>query len=884
MRNCFVKIIGILFLVTCLAFEGEGQVPYFQYYSLLKKNEPVQVNAILQGKFGFMWFGTTKGLFKFDGTKFTRFTSAENLPDDNVTALGVDSIGRIWTGHKNGQLAFIENGVVKRFNPQEGNATQEISDILFDRKGNLWFATLNDGLYFFRNERLYRLDETDGMPDLFVYDILEDRSGNIWAGTDGGVAVCSLVDSKVTIKTYNYINGLPDNIIKKIEQDEKGSMWMATEDKGIIHYDSASATYKPLIEGKWNFGVVSDFIIDEYQVWISCLQTGLVVYNRKTAEVKRYNSMSGPGFSSFQVLTADREKNIWAGSKMGLMRTQGDHIEFIRTPELNNDNIIAVAIDQKGNNWFSTDEGLFKRTVDETGKVSLEKPLSNSKFQKFTVISLYVDSFGYIWAGLYGEGVLRINPITGTIHSLTSEIRNGNVLNITGKGDVVWLATLGGGTQIKISGDKLSIKNFTSQDGLVSDYIYQVFIDSKSRVWFATDGKGVDMMDDKGFHHYQEGLNSKVVYGFAEDGDHRIWVNVQGEGLYQFSENKFTAFDLKGTRLRDNNVGSFTSTASGNLFIIHDLGVDIYDIKRDRVEYHGEEVGIRDMKPNLNSIAKDKYGGIFIGTDNGIIKYVDFFMSYAIEPTPFIESFNVVNQPVSLQSELSFPYDKNDVTILFRGLWFQDPAALVYQYRLKNFDKEWISTRDQSVTYSSLPPGEYEFQLKISNDDGFVGAPETHVSFTIRSPFWRTSWFYTLSVLVIVFGVYIIIKFRERKLRRDKQFLEASVIERTLEIIKKNDEINTQAEEIRAINENLEQLVKERTSQLERKNKALEEYAFINAHELRAPVASILGLINLMETIELDEEHRIYIKHLQSSAEKLDSVVRSIGKAIEKGE
>ena len=114
--------------------------------------------------------------------------------------------------------------------------------------------------------------------------------------------------------------------------------------------------------------------------------------------------------------------------------------------------------------------------------------------------------------------------------------------------------------------------------------------------------------------------------------------------------------------------------------------------------------------------------------------------------------------------------------------------------------------------------------------------------------------------------------------------LEERVAERTQEIIRKNNEINNQAEEIRSINENLEELVKQRTLELERKNKALEEYAFINAHQLRAPVASILGLIQLIKEGHAEVEKSEYIEHLRSSAEKLDSVVRSIGKAIEKGE
>jgi signal transduction histidine kinase len=99
-----------------------------------------------------------------------------------------------------------------------------------------------------------------------------------------------------------------------------------------------------------------------------------------------------------------------------------------------------------------------------------------------------------------------------------------------------------------------------------------------------------------------------------------------------------------------------------------------------------------------------------------------------------------------------------------------------------------------------------------------------------------------------------------------------------------NEEIQAQAEEIKGINENLEHLVQERTRELEKKNKALEEYAFINAHKLRSPVASILGLINLMSKIELNDEGKYIMSHLHKSTENLDGIVSSITKAIEQGD
>lgn len=102
-----------------------------------------------------------------------------------------------------------------------------------------------------------------------------------------------------------------------------------------------------------------------------------------------------------------------------------------------------------------------------------------------------------------------------------------------------------------------------------------------------------------------------------------------------------------------------------------------------------------------------------------------------------------------------------------------------------------------------------------------------------------------------------------------------------------NEEIQAQDEEIKRINENLEELVRHRTVELERKNAAIQEYAWINAHKLRSPVASILGLTNLIQksaTLHADEDAKAVVEHLQISAEKLDQIVRSITIAIERGD
>jgi ligand-binding sensor domain-containing protein len=861
-----------------------GQAPYFQDYFLLRKNETVQVNTIFQDRTGFIWVGTNKGLFKYDGVNTRQYTKSDSLPDENVTALAQDSLDRIWIGHKNGELAILDREGIKKFNPSEGSAVAPISDILFDHNGNLWFSTLNDGLYYYTQERLFRLDDTNGMPDLFIYDIEEDREGKIWAGTDGGVVTCVLKDRKVNLNVISYKQGLPDNIIRKIKIDSDQMVWLGTEDAGIIQFNPSTGKNKKVLVD-WPYGTITDMTFMGSQLWISTHQTGIVVFNLNTNSTQVFSqNEKNNSFSSINKLLKDRDGNIWIGSRTGLSRTYGDHLEYLNDLDpVAGRNVVALTVDKKNNIWFSTSEGLFRTRLNKEGKPIIEKQLERTPYQRYTVISLYTDSENYIWAGLYGEGVLRINPVNGKVTYLNKELRNGNILNITGKGQVVWLATLGGATQIKTSGENLDVKNFSSKEGLISDYIYQIFIDSKDEVWFATDGKGVDRYDGKTFHHYNEGLTSKVIYGFAEDSEHSLWVNAQADGIYKWQDSKFIPLSRE-VQLRDHNVSGFSSDVFGNLIIAHDLGIDIYDPKNNKVTYLGEELGIDNRKTNLNAVAKNKEGQLFIGTDDGIIIYSTPEEGMMNMPTPNIISLKLFNKELPVSSDLKFGHNQNNITVNYLGFWYQNPEGLSFQYKMDNYDLDWITTHDRFVIYSSLPPGDYTFHLKASVTGNFTGAKETSFHFVVHPPFWNTIPFYIFVVLLTAASGYFFIKYRERKLILDNKELELKVEERTQEIQKKNEEILSQAEEIKSMNDNLEELVEERTSELERKNKALEEYAFITAHNLRAPVASILGLINLISKAESKEEEKQISAHLKESADKLDNIVHSMTEAIEKGD
>lgn len=104
-----------------------------------------------------------------------------------------------------------------------------------------------------------------------------------------------------------------------------------------------------------------------------------------------------------------------------------------------------------------------------------------------------------------------------------------------------------------------------------------------------------------------------------------------------------------------------------------------------------------------------------------------------------------------------------------------------------------------------------------------------------------------------------------------------------MDIFEKSELLIAQKEEIKSINESLEERVKERTKVLEAQNKQLTEYAFINSHVLRSPLSTMMGLLNLISYSSLSEEDQKIYEHLKDTAQILDGIVMKINNAIENG-
>src|SRR5690606_24318999 len=207
---------------------------------------------------------------------------------------------------------------------------------------------------------LYRLDEAEGLPDVFVYDLYEDRDGNVWAGTDAGIAICTLKEGKVSVQVLDANQGLPDIIIRKIDSLGENLVGLATEDAGLLSLNLDTREIKPVVPANWSFGAINDFVVKARQVWIATPRNGLLVYDRHIDRMQTYRECQGQSLLSINRVLRDTEGNIWSGTRSGVVRTIGDAIEFYEPlSDRSDNNVLAVAVDGRERIWYSTSDGIF---------------------------------------------------------------------------------------------------------------------------------------------------------------------------------------------------------------------------------------------------------------------------------------------------------------------------------------------------------------------------------------------------------------------------------------------------------------------------------------------------------------------------------------------
>ncbi len=459
------------------------------------------VSNILPSKSGFLWFGTWFGLFRYDGYRLKEYMPTAQWDDKPINAYKIsclfeDKAGILWIG--------LYSGGLFRFDPLTEQGT----------------------VYQFRQNDPATLSENT------VHCIAEDPYGNIWAGTRQGLNRLDPRTGKVQrfFAQPGVANALQNHQIRSLCVGRDGQLWVGTYN-GI-----ARATIAP--NGN---PVFQHFFLTP-------------------AAEKSPPGVESPHDFIFTIKEDNHTDGLlWIGTKGGLKRLDTHQPDFLaglthfraHAGGLSDNFVETILETEEGPNqilWIGTYNGLNRLDV-ATGTFSAFLPRKGdpASLNDNVVIALAVDHSGLIWVGT-NKGVNKINPIPKPFRNLNFGNSNENNLwSLTGSsknGTEIWAGSAGGGLKhIVVRGQEfvaepVSLAQLTGAPQ--ANFIYDLHLDAAGWLWVATRGAGIIRYRARGqpawerFNMRSHQLSDNFVMCVHEDTAGRLWFGTWEGGLIRF--------------------------------------------------------------------------------------------------------------------------------------------------------------------------------------------------------------------------------------------------------------------------------------------------------------------------------------------------------------
>ena len=141
--------------------------------------------------------------------------------------------------------------------------------------------------------------------------------------------------------------------------------------------------------------------------------------------------------------------------------------------------------------------------------------------------------------------------------------------------------------------------------------------------------------------------------------------------------------------------------------------------------------------------------------------------------TPPLLDFHVLQLgefDLTSDSKRVFSHNENQFKVEFRARAYSHMGKLNYSFRLKGHSEHWevVPFDKNSVVFSALSPGTYEFQVMAKNELG-IESKVRSTPFTIRPPIWERWWFYLLITIGLLIGAALIFRLRINRLKRQSK-------------------------------------------------------------------------------------------------------------------
>lgn len=790
----------ILLLCLILIHNVKAQLQIKNHFSLTGKKD-ISVKVLAEDYSGQLLFGTNQGVYIYDGKITKRI--GENIAQlkTEITALYFDENGKLWIGVKGGKVYTL---LKSKLDSILFNGNENVSDVtnIVQHKNGILIGTYGNGLFTYRNNQIKHFNQENGLSDNVIYSTVIDEQNNIWCGTDAGINLISEPFGNAKINTFANKNGLPDNIVRHLHI-YKNKILISMQDSGVCIMDIQKRQIEriPFLKN-WSYGtVLHAAYTDNNKLIVATEKNGLFKIINGQFFTYKYDELIQS--SNINSVFIDHTMQIWLASHKGITQLSNKRFNLInKNKGLEEDKILAVATDNLKNVWIGTTKGISMIENIEGGDL-IETKIH--ELNKLTISCATKAPDGNIWFGTYGNGIVVLSSETQNniiLNSKEDGLSDDNISAIFFANDsTVYISTLGSGliqASVKQKGNTKLFKiekTYTQEkNGLGNNYVYSVITDKYGKLFVATDGGGLNVLENGKFIDISKKckINSNTFFALCCDANNQIWASSNNDGILKYDGKTITCYNQKNG-IRDLQPQQIIAKGK-SLYAINSKGIDIINIETGEITYY--DILDNDLEPNLGAVSLID-NKIISGTNNGLLIYrTDINKIDSIKPKALITNLFINYKPCPLDSIFEFNYKQNSISFGFKGIWLKNPNKLYYRYRLNGLEEDWsYSDEEKEVNYNNLNPGNYNFIVQVKNDEDVWSDPEGY-SFIILTPLWKRWWFWTLIIFIVLFGGYSFIQFRLKTLQRENLILEERVSQRTNEIEKQRKIIEEKNKDI----------------------------------------------------------------------------------------
>lgn len=888
------KTLTCLFLLIALSIKGDENF-YFSNLSLNDGLSQITVTCIHQDRKGFMWLGTRNGLNRYDGYEFdiyrTDVTDDATISDNHILCMTEDEKGNLWIGTNNGlnYLDLYTNTFHRYYSHSDDGRTlshNTIYSLYNDDQNNLWIGT-ESGLDFYESATgiIHHIVIGDLLADNRV-NTISKRKDKLYIGTlRQGLIIYDLKEQ--TYVSYGDMPGSPHNLnsnmVKAILVDKNENLWIGTFTSGVslLRKGGDRLTNFTQKDGLTNNNIRMITEAPDGNIMVGTFN-GLSVINPQTNEITQYKeyAFNQGGLSHYSILSVfyDRSHTLWVGTYAGgvcYYSKYGQKFRFYDT-DTNRKGILGIIgpILETQNSLFIATEGGGLLEMDKNTNLYRNYnllPDTQLGYEYNIIKSLYPDN-GRILCGTNLGTIYSFDPQSKkfTLFYDIKDQRSIYYLSRNKNGELI----IGGVSQsgfCLLSEDGKLRKRFpvTGREDVIFSDVRCALEVEKGVYLIGTRNDGIFYYDHNQ-HTLKNYKNDKqkddpyqlpenYVTDIIKDSQGEVWIGTFGGGISRFNLNtgEFRTYNAQHSML-NNNVCKIIEDDSGNLWISTNTGISEFDPKTGKFNNYTHSNGIRVNEFTPHAGIKLSNNNIVFSGNNGFIFFnpqrisVNTFIPPVVLKNLYIDNNKIVplgddgilKRQLDDQQEIILKYNQSNITIEYSALNYIFSDWNSYTYKLEGFDKEWNNARNRrEAFYTNIPPGDYRFIVRGSNNDGVWNNVGASIKIKILPPFWKTWWAYSIYVLLgISIGILIFRYFSEKKRLQDDIRIK-QVENRTREAFH------------------------------QARNRLFTNFS----HELRTPLTLILSpLDDIAVTENLSPKGRDSVRLMQSNARRLLRIVNNL--------